>query len=72
MIPIAHKFVNKKIDPDTEILIIGTFNPDTAGNEADFFYGRQRNFLWTLLPYAFGEANLKNASRNDKEILLMR
>ncbi len=30
-----------------EVLIIGTFNPDD-GNEAEFFYGRNRNYLWRI------------------------
>ena len=54
------------IHPHTEILIIGTFNPDTAGNYADFYYGRRQNYLWRLLPSAFRDQDLKNASRRDK------
>ncbi len=59
MATIKHRFLTHQINPDTETLIIGTFNPDTNDNKADFFYGRQRNFLWTLLPSAFNESNLK-------------
>ena len=63
---VRHRFLNHQINPETETLIIGTFNPDTADNEADFFYGRSRNYLWRLLPIAFGENDLKGASKNEK------
>ncbi len=42
------------------------FNPATPNNEATFFYGRQRNHLWRLLPTAFDHDNLKGASTNQK------
>lgn len=63
---VRHRFLNHTIDPETEILIIGTFNPDTPENEADFFYGRQRNFLWTLVPKSFGDESLKNHTKQEK------
>jgi len=66
MTKIRHRFINHKINPKTEILIIGTFNPDTPENIADFFYGRQRNFLWTLLPTSLGEESLKGKPRDEK------
>ncbi len=53
-------------DTDTEILIIGTFNPDTETNKADFFYGRPKNHLWTLLPVALGEPDLKGQTKEKK------
>jgi len=63
---IKHKFQNHQINSDTEILIIGTFNPDVQGNEADFFYGRGRNYLWSLLPRVFGENSLKGKGLREK------
>jgi G:T/U-mismatch repair DNA glycosylase len=57
---IKHKFRKCKLESDIQILIIGTFNPDTPENIAEFFYGRQRNFLWRLLPVAFCDESLKN------------
>lgn len=63
---IKHKSLIRPIDPRTEILIIGTFNPDTQGNEADFFYGRGRNFFWRLLPFVFDEPDLKGADKQKK------
>jgi len=63
---IKHRFINHTINPKTEILIIGTFNPDTEENIADFFYGRSRNFLWTLLATAYNEASLKGQPRDEK------
>lgn len=66
MTKIKHRFIDHKTNSQTEILVIGTFNPDTEENIADFFYGRQRNFLWTLIPAAFGEASLKGKSKDEK------
>ncbi len=63
---IKHRFLDHQINPKTEILILGTFNPDTEKNEADFFYGRSRNYLWKLLPTAFQESDLKKASKQEK------
>ncbi len=66
MSTIKHRFLNYKINPKTKILILGTFNPDTEKNEADFFYGRSRNYLWKLLPTAFKKPDLKKASKQEK------
>jgi len=63
---IKHRFLDHKINPETEILILGTFNPDTEKNEADFFYGRSHNYLWRLLPVAFNKPDLKKASKQEK------
>jgi len=66
MINIKHKFRDHSIGADTEILIIGTFNPDTENNPADFFYGRNRNFLWRLLATAFNVDDMKGKSKAEK------
>lgn len=66
MITVQHRFLNHQINPETEMLIIGTFNPETPDNDAEFFYGRSRNYLWRLLPSAFGETDLKGASKKEK------
>jgi G:T/U-mismatch repair DNA glycosylase len=63
---IRHRFLQYKIDPATEILIVGTFNPETENNPAEIFYGRSRNFLWRLLPIALGEDDLKKNEPGDK------
>jgi G:T/U-mismatch repair DNA glycosylase len=63
---IKHKFLEHQINPNTEILIIGTFNPDTEKNEVDFFYGRNRNYLWRLLPTALNYPDLKGLSKQQK------
>ena len=63
---VPHRFLHHKINPDTEILIIGTFNPEAEGNDADFFYGRVKNHLWNLLPQAFGNTSLKGKSKEEK------
>lgn len=72
MISIRHRFLNHRINPETEILLLGTFNPDTPANDAEFFYGRKRNFLWRLLPLAFGETDLKSASTADKSAFIKK
>ena len=64
---VYHKFKDHKIQDDTQLLVIGTFNPDVKGNSADFFYGRPRNYLWKLLPLCFGYENLKE---KPKQILI--
>lgn len=63
---IRHRFESHSINPNTEILIVGTFNPETPENIADFFYGRERNFLWRLLPVAFQHEDLKGIKKEQK------
>jgi G:T/U-mismatch repair DNA glycosylase len=67
-----HKFSDHKINPETETLIIGTFNPETEGNEAEFFYGRSRNFFWRILPASYQEKDLKQACKPDKLAFIER
>jgi hypothetical protein len=65
---IEHKFLDHKIDPQTETLIIGTFNPKdsaTLSNDADFFYSRGSH-LWKILPKAFDKESLKGNTKNEK------
>jgi len=66
MITVKHKFLDHQINTETETLIIGTFNPKTTDNDAEFFYGRSRIYLWRLLPTAFGETDLKGATKQKK------
>lgn len=66
MIKVKHRFLENQIPHETETLIIGTFNPDTPDNDAEFFYGRSRNYLWRLLPTAYGEPDLKKATKQEK------
>jgi G:T/U-mismatch repair DNA glycosylase len=66
MTKIRHRFINHKINPKIETLVVGTFNPDTEENNADFFYGRPRNFLWVLIPATFNETSLKGKSKEEK------
>jgi len=40
MITVQHRFLDHQINSETETLIIGTFNPETTNNDAEFFYGR--------------------------------
>ena len=58
---VKHRFGHHEIDPGTEILVIGTFNPDSTNNRALFFYSRPRNFLWKLIPLAYGNEDLRKA-----------
>ena len=67
---IKHKFGNHQINPKTETLVIGTFNPDSEHNPAEFFYGRAKNYLWRLLPTAFNHEDLKGKPTNEKMIFI--
>lgn len=62
---ILHKFRDHRIAPETEILILGIFSGDTEDG-TDFFYGRQRTFLWHLLPQCWAEEPLKDAALEEK------
>ena len=64
---IRHRMENYSTNLNTEILIVGTFNPETPENIADFFYGRERNFLWRLLPVSFQHQDLKGADKQRKQ-----
>ncbi|DAB29265.1 MAG TPA: hypothetical protein CFH84_10440 [Sulfurimonas sp. UBA12504] len=66
---IKHKFLNSHQLQGKKILIIGTFNPDVTCNEAEFFYGRAKNFFWRLLPEVFGKESLKGDVKRQKEFL---
>ncbi len=63
---VQHRFINHKTNIFAETLIVGTFNPDTEKNEADFFYGRSRNYLWRILATAFDEEDLKGKEKSIK------
>jgi len=63
---IQHKFKNYENEKNIEKLILGTFNPLTPENKADFFYGRSHNFLWNLLPQVFGNLKLKNTEKEER------
>jgi G:T/U-mismatch repair DNA glycosylase len=63
---VEHRLSGHRICPRTETLIIGTFNPDTPRNKAEFFYSTGRNYLWRLLPVAFGEKSLQQSNVADK------
>jgi G:T/U-mismatch repair DNA glycosylase len=69
---IEHKFRDHEVSPDTVFLFVGTFNPDVEGNGATFFYGREANDLWDLLPTTFNEDSLKNASLGSKKDFMRR
>ena len=65
-----HRFYDK-LSPDWELeyLFVGTFNPSWDFNnaeQADYFYGRNRNFFWRILPEVFENESLKNNHLIDK------
>jgi len=64
---IKHRMKDRELNPETEILIIGTFNPDVSANPAVFFYDRPRNYLWRLLPEAYNKESLKDESLCSKK-----
>ncbi len=72
MVTVLHKFRTYKNNENIEILMLGTFNPDTPGNPAEFFYGRSKNFLWNLLPKVFGYKELKSLSVSEKEKFMQK
>lgn len=70
---IEHKFLKSYPLEGKKILIIGTFNPETICNPADFFYSRARNFFWELLPAMFNkEDSLKGKEPKEKIEFLKR
>ena len=68
---VPHKLPNYQPNPATEILILGTVTPDVAG-APDFFYGRPRNFLWHLLPQAYGLPPLKDEPLSSKQAFMAK
>ncbi len=67
-----HKFLPRKLNPDTEILVIGTFNPDIPSNSAAFFYSRGHTAFGELMSAIFGEKCLRYSSVEDKEAFIKR
>lgn len=68
---ILHKFSNHQVAADTETLILGIFSGETEEG-TDFFYGRQRTFLWHLLPQCWNEEPLKEATYEQKREFMLR
>jgi len=48
MTTIKHKFRDHKINPLTEILVVGTFNPETVENIAEFFTADKETIFGNL------------------------
>ncbi|PLY13701.1 MAG: hypothetical protein C0628_05655 [Sulfurimonas sp.] len=67
---VKHKLLKEYPLQGRKTLIIGTFNPDVACNDAKFFYGRAKNFFWRLLPEVFGKESLKGDVQKQKEFLM--
>ncbi len=67
-----HKFLNNEIPPDTEILVVGTFNPEIPGNAANFFYSRGQNVFWELMSAIFEEKCVRYESKNEKKAFIKR
>ncbi|MCE3297259.1 MAG: hypothetical protein K0R65_2973 [Crocinitomicaceae bacterium] len=65
-ITVKHRLRHHAIDPETEILVIGTFSPEHEDNPADSFYGRVRNHFWRLITAAYDEPSLKGKSKEEK------
>jgi G:T/U-mismatch repair DNA glycosylase len=66
---VYNKFKTYQPNPNTEILILGTFSHDVVDG-ADFFFGKSRNFLWHLLPISFNLPSLKEASLMHKQAFM--
>jgi len=69
---VRHKFADHRLNPAVETIILGTFNPGHEANKAEFFYSSPRNQLWSLLPGAFGEQDLRRARLGEKLEFLER
>lgn len=67
-----HKFLNNEIPPDTEILVVGTFNPEIPGNAANFFYSRGQNVFWELMSAIFEEKCVRYESKDEKKAFIKR
>ena len=63
---IGHRCADHAVNPNTETLIVGTFNPDNPCNSADFFYGRPQNAMWTILAKSKNVDDLKKKSKAEK------
>lgn len=68
---VRHRF-GDFLHPETEIVLLGTFNPDTACNPATFFYSRRQNHLWRILPEAFGHRSLQKADAEVKRAFALQ
>jgi hypothetical protein len=68
---IQNKFKNYQVNPNTEILILGTFSHDVVDG-ADFFFGKARNFLWHLLPICYNLPSLKEANLLEKQDFMQK
>lgn len=72
-----HRFYNSLIpvENDFEFLVLGTFNPEwnaVSGNNADYFYGRDSNLFWCIVPHAFDELCLINSEPNEWKNFCLR
>jgi len=73
--PCEHRFIND-INPtgQLEYLFVGTFNPswDRPQNDnANWFYGRQYNDFWYIMPQVFGHQSLMNRDfRTNRQFLM--
>ncbi|MES2726507.1 MAG: hypothetical protein V4643_05355 [Bacteroidota bacterium] len=63
---VYNKFKSYEINPNIEILILGTFSHDVKDG-ADIFFGKPRNYLWHLLPVCWGLPSLKEAPLSQKQ-----
>ena len=63
-----HKFLSRKLNPETEILIVGTFNPDVSKNSAKFFYSRGHTSFWELMSAIFGEKCLRYSEEQEMKL----
>lgn len=69
---IKHKFLPRQLNPETEILIVGTFNPGINDNRANFFYSRGHTSFWELMSAIFGEKCLRYSEKQEKEDFIKR
>ncbi|MDD5021289.1 MAG: hypothetical protein PHR82_04010 [Endomicrobiaceae bacterium] len=82
---IPHIFINKSFENfetneyaildktpyKPEVLILGTFNPETKDNLPDFFYGRKENWFWYAFRSLCGEKLIETKREETKRTKML-
>jgi hypothetical protein len=73
--PCEHRFLND-LNPNGQLkyLFVGTFNPSwnrPQNDNANWFYGRQYNDFWFIMPQVFGQQSLMDRNfRTNRQYLM--
>lgn len=66
---VLNKFSDYRINPHTEILILGTFTHPHPNN-GEIYFSRPRIFLWHMLPICFKQKSLQNATLAERQAFM--